>query len=385
MPSGTGQRTTPINTELKGAFLEHQVRTSEPVVALVDAELLPLFDQVDTTGAGIAHTVVIGDLPATMPAALASTSVQSWAALTEAATEPRTPTDPLPSDVCTIMYTSGTTGPSKGVLLPQAHCFLFAKGASDAIALVESDHYFVGIGDEWGQDFEERFGVRLFQGFGMTEVNMVSYIDPADPVQAGCAGRVLTEHFDVIIADPRPTSRSPPVRSGRSWCGPATRSASTSATSRWRTRRWRRGGTCWFHTGDAGRFDAEGRLFHVDRLRDRIRRRGENISSYEVEQVVNSHPAVAESAAVGCGSRAPAARRRSRSAWRCTPAPKLDPVALLDFCRDRMPRYAVPRYVEVHDELDKTPSGKIRKQAMRDAAISAATWDRESVGYQLRR
>jgi crotonobetaine/carnitine-CoA ligase len=142
----------------------------------------------------------------------------------------------------------------------------------------------------------------------------------------------------------------------------------------------------WFHTGDAGRFDAEGRLHFIDRLKDRIRRRGENVSSYEVEQVLNLYPGVVESAAVGVKVEGAGGEEEIKACLVLDGVGgELDPVALLDFCTERMPRYAVPRYVQVVAELDKTPSGKVRKQALRDAGVTADTWDRESVGYTVRR
>ena len=144
----------------------------------------------------------------------------------------------------------------------------------------------------------------------------------------------------------------------------------------------------WFHTGDAGRFDAEGRLHFIDRLKDRIRRRGENISSYEIEQVLNEHPAVLESAAVGIRVEGaggeeeikavlvlhdgPGAPLRTR--WPCS-------TTAWSTC----PATPCPATWRSWPTWTRPPSGKIRKQAIRDTGITPATWDRESVGYQLRR
>ncbi|MCP5025843.1 MAG: AMP-binding protein [Actinomycetia bacterium] len=455
---------TPINTELKGAFLEHQVRNSEPRVVLVDAGLVPLFDQVNAAGVGIEHTVIIEDVPALpgpLPAALEATRVRSWGEVVEGvAIDPALVLDTDPTDVCTIMYTSGTTGPSKGVLMPQGHCTLFAVGAAYATALTEADHYFVcmpffhanglfmqvwaalvagasatatkrfsvstwlddviacdatvtnalgvmpefiyrspvdprdrstkltrvmavPVAEEWGAGFEERFGVTLVQGFGMTEVNMIAYSDPADPVLPGCAGRVYDEFFEVVIGDPDTDAALPPDTIGEILVRPRVpfffnlgyHQMPDKTVEAWRN--------LWFHTGDAGFLDGEGRLWFVDRLKDRIRRRGENISSYEIEQVVNEHPAVVESAALGVKVEGAGGEEEVKL---CVVVDgEIDPVELLDYCVPRMPRYAVPRFVEVVGELDKTPSGKVRKKAMRDLGITDTTWDRDSVGYMVPR
>lgn len=459
---------TPVNTEIKGSFLEHQVRNSEPVVVLVDAELLGSFNLVDAGGVGIGHTVVIGagdEVAAPLPAPLAATRRHRWDELVEGVEiDPALVLEPAPSDVCTIMYTSGTTGPSKGVLLPQAHCFLFAKGSAEAVELTAEDRYFVSmpffhanalfmqvyaclvagapatvvkrfsvtswldqiidcgatatnalgvmpefifrqppdprdrdhrvtrimavpIAEEWGAAFEERFGVRLVQGYGMTEINMVAYSDPADPVMAGCAGRVLEEYFEVIVADPETDEPLPAGEAGEILVRPKAPFCFNQGYFRMADKTVEAYRNLWFHTGDAGRFDAEGRLFFIDRLKDRIRRRGENISSYEIEQVLNEHPAVLESAAIGIRVEGAGGEEEIKAVLVLHPgeAEGFDPVALLDYCAERMPRYAVPRFIELVDDLDKTPSGKVRKQAMRDAGVSPVTWDRESVGYVVRR
>lgn len=130
--------------------------------------------------------------------------------------------------------------------------------------------------------------------------------------------------------------------------------------------------------------DSEGRLFFVDRIKDRIRRRGENISSYELEQTLNEYPGVIESAAVGL--RVPGAGGEDEiKAVIAINGPSPDPEAFLDWCVPRMPRHTVPRYLEFVAELDKTASGKIRKQAIRDAGVTEDTWDRESIGYVISR
>jgi len=140
----------------------------------------------------------------------------------------------------------------------------------------------------------------------------------------------------------------------------------------------------WFHSGDAGYFDDKGRLFYVDRIRDRIRRRGENISAYEVEEVINSHPDVVQCAVVGVKVD-DAGGEDELLAHIVSSSQVLEARVLLDWCVPRMPRYALPRFIEFVTDIERTASGKIRKQAIRDAGVTERTWDREAAGYVIPR
>jgi crotonobetaine/carnitine-CoA ligase len=139
----------------------------------------------------------------------------------------------------------------------------------------------------------------------------------------------------------------------------------------------------WFHTGDRARTDDDGYVYFIDRMKDAIRRRGENISSFEVERVVNTHDAVLESAAYGVPSEL--AEEEVMIAVVCKPGGELAPEALLDFCTERMAHFAVPRYVRFLDALPKTPSQRTQKYRLREEGVTADTWDREAHGYRVRR
>lgn len=454
----------PINTELRGGFLQHQVHNSSPRVIVAEDGLIERFADVDTSKVDIDTVIRVAGGTSTgnpLPDSLAGIRHLRIDELLDTTPRPEVLAEPQPSDVCTIMYTSGTTGPSKGVLMPQGHCYLFGLGTVAAMELTEDDRYFccmplfhanglfmqvyasllagaschvtkrfsvtdwldvvreeqitvtnalgvmpefifrspesphdrdhqlsrilaIPVAEEWGSAMEERFGVVLRQGFGMTEVNMVSYSDVDDPVLPGCAGLPLTDFFEVIIADPSTDIEVPRTEIGEILVRPKVPfcfnvgyfNMPEKTVEAWRN--------LWFHTGDAGRMDNDGRLFFVDRIKDRIRRRGENISSYELEQALNEHPAVTESAAVGLRVSGAGGEDEIKAVLALHGvAPK--PSEFLDWCVPRMPRHMVPRYLEFVTELDKTASGKIRKQAIRDAGVTSETWDRESVGYVVRR
>ncbi len=454
----------PINTELRGAFLEHQVRNSEPRIVATDRGLLGRFDMVDTPAVRVETTLLVDDgtdVIAAPGGALAGTPTASISDLLNTPARADAVLEAKPSDVCTIMYTSGTTGPAKGVLMPQAHCYLFGLTTSQALEITPEDRFYccmplfhanglfmqvyaslhggasmyitkrfsvaqwldiiidngitltnalgvmpefiwrsprtdrdrdhqlraviaLPVAEEWAAEFEERFGVRIVQGYGMTEVNMVALTGPADPVMSGCAGPPLDEYFEVVVADPDTDLPLPIGETGEILVRPRVpycfnvgyHQMPDKTVSAWRN--------LWFHTGDAGKFDDAGRLHFVDRLNDRIRRRGENISSYEVETVINGYEGVIESAVVGLRVEG-AGGEDEVLAVVAVDGPAPDPVEFLDWCVPRMPRHSVPRYLQFVAELDKTASGKIRKQVIRDAGATADTWDRESVGYTVAR
>ncbi|HBQ03922.1 MAG TPA: hypothetical protein DD646_01200 [Acidimicrobiaceae bacterium] len=454
----------PVNTELRGGFLEHQIINSSPRMIVVDDNLMGRFSSFDPSETGIETVVGVGDESSpdiSKLGLLAEVSQVRMDSLLDTTPNTEKLADPSPSDVCTIMYTSGTTGPSKGVLMPQGHCYLFALGIVAAMELTEQDRYFccmplfhanglfmqvyasllagsschvtkrfsvtdwlnivreenitvtnalgvmpefifrsppspsdrdhkmtrilaIPVAEEWGVAMQERFGVKLRQGFGMTEVNMVAYSDLDDPVMSGCAGPPLSDFFEVIIADPDSDVELPRDQVGEILVRPKIPFCFNVGYFKMPDKTVEAWRNLWFHTGDAGRMDSEGRLFFVDRIKDRIRRRGENISSYELEQTLNEYPGVIESAAVGL--RVPGAGGEDEiKAVIAINGPSPDPEAFLDWCVPRMPRHTVPRYLEFVAELDKTASGKIRKQAIRDAGVTEDTWDRESIGYVISR
>ena len=148
---------------------------------------------------------------------------------------------------------------------------------------------------------------------------------------------------------------------------------------------WRNG---WFHTGDQFTQDEHGNFFFLDRIKDVIRRRGENISSFEVEAEVLSHPLVKDAAAVAV--RNPdldeaAGDEEVKVAVVLEEGASLEPVELVEYLAARMPAYWVPRFVEFLPELPRTESHKLKKADLREAGITPATWDRERAGVKLQR
>jgi crotonobetaine/carnitine-CoA ligase len=143
-------------------------------------------------------------------------------------------------------------------------------------------------------------------------------------------------------------------------------------------RAWRNG---WFHTGDGFRRDAQGNFYFVDRLKDAMRRKGENISSLEVEGHVRAHPGVLEVAAIAAPSEFGPGEDEVKVLVVPRPGLKIDPAELLAFLEPTMPRFMLPRYVEMVADLPKTPTARVRKVELREDCLTASTWDRVAGKY----
>ena len=228
--------------------------------------------------------------------------------------------------------------------------------------------------------FTERFGVDIYTIFNMTEISS-PIVSEANPTKIGTCGRVR-DGVDVRLVDrndcevPIGEIGEMLVRTDRPWAMNSGYNANPEATAE----AWRNG---WFHTGDAFRRDEDGYFYFVDRVKDAIRRRGENISSFEVEADVCSHPAVREAAAVAV----PSEFSEDEVMVIVAPVPgqKLEARQLAEFLIETMPYFMVPRYIRILDELPKTPSAKVMKADLRKEGVTPDTWDREAAGLRVRR
>jgi crotonobetaine/carnitine-CoA ligase len=233
-------------------------------------------------------------------------------------------------------------------------------------------------------DFQERFGVKFIEGYGLTETGMATYMDPTrDPVP-GTIG-VANPGYEVTVVEPGTDRPLPPETPGeivvdmkipnivmRAYYGMPEKTAEDFRNLK-------------LHTGDLGRMDENGYIYFMDRVKDYIRRRGENVSSMEVERQVGEHPNIKEAAAIGVKA-GEGASSEDEIMIVCIPegaAP--DPVELTEFMAERMPYFMVPRYIRFVDSLPKTPTERVQKVKLRDEGITADTWDREAAGVQVKR
>jgi carnitine-CoA ligase len=232
-------------------------------------------------------------------------------------------------------------------------------------------------------EFKTRFGVPLVTtGFGMTEIGFPIASLGNTPNAATCGRRrsgppgyevkIVDEHdHEVPIGEVGELV----VRSYEPWAMNAGYWKMPDVTAH----AWRNG---WFHTGDAFREDEEGWLYFVDRMKDAVRRRGENISSFEVEAGIVRHPAVAEVAVVAVPSEL--GEGDILAAVVVLAGEELTPEALIEFLIPTMPRFMIPRYVEFVDSLPKTDATmRVRKIELRERGVVETTWDRETAGIVL--
>jgi crotonobetaine/carnitine-CoA ligase len=224
----------------------------------------------------------------------------------------------------------------------------------------------------------QRFGVETFSGaYGVTEASLISWQPPGVRNKPNAAGVVNDEYFDVRVFDDADNEvpsgdqgeivirpKRPHVMFEGYWGRPD----ATVGTSR----NW------WYHTGDIGVIDSERFLYFVDRKADYLRRRGENISSFEVERVLMRHGALADVAVHAVPS------KLTEDDLKVTATLKdgtdLTEEALFRWCVDELPYFALPRYVEFRAELPRSPVGRVLKRELRSEGVTATTWDAEAAG-----
>ena len=233
-------------------------------------------------------------------------------------------------------------------------------------------------------EFQERFGVKFIEGYGLTETGMATYMDPTKPAVPGSMGKA-NPGYEVSIVEPDTDRPLPPDTPGeivvdmkipnivmRAYYGMPEKTAEDFRNLK-------------LHTGDLGRMDADGYFYFMDRVKDYIRRRGENVSSMEVERQVSDHPNVKEAAAIGVKAGEGASSEDEIMIVCIAEGEAPDPAELTHWMAERMPYFMVPRYIRFVEALPKTPTERVQKVKLREEGITDDTFDREAAGITIRR
>ena len=446
----------PINTAYRGAFLAHQVSTTTPSIAVISPEYVGRILDVQDSFETVKHFYLVGEDEQVAQSIADLTAkgktASNWKELLNS--EKLELPNVKYSDLGSIFFTSGTTGLSKGVMMPHAHMYLFADETVSLTRLTEEDTYmscgplfhgnsqflaaypsliagsryvlqerfsasqwinqirtskatvtnFIGVMMDfvWQQDrkvddadnhlrcvfaaptassileeYKERFGIEAFvEVFGLTETCMPILTPYGVDRPAGAAGLLNKEWFDIRLVDSETDEEVEVgevgeliVRAVYPWTscqGYFAMPDKTAETFR----------NLWFHTGDGLKRDEDGWYYFVDRLKDALRRRGENISSYEVEQALVSHPSIEEIAAVGVPADQEAGEDEVMIFIVPEEGKEVIPQEVWEYSETQLPDFAIPRYIQVLSELPKTPSEKVRKIELREMGVGPETSDR---------
>lgn len=435
----------PLNTGHRGYLLTYMLDKADCKALVVDAAFLPQVLEVICDLPKLLDVVVVGaEPPAGAPGAK---RWHRWDAVTDNAGDPR-PVDVAWNDPFVIMFTSGTTGPSKGSVMPHNYAWVMAEMVATAGAYTEADCLYNalplfhgnaqvlstapallsgarmvlaekfsasafwdevrrhgctefnyigtilsvlmkaepsprdrdhplrlmlggGAGPGLFEAFEERFGVTLVEGYGMSEIGLPLMATMTER-KVGTCGRPAPNYEARLVDDdglavPPNTPGELLVRPKQPWSMLLGYYNMPEKT----VEAWR---DLWFHTGDYLQRDDDGWYVFVDRKKDALRRRGENISSFEVERILMTHPEIAEVAAIPAQSDLGENEvmicvvRRAGSA--------LAGADLARWCEGAMAAFMVPRYIRFLDALPKTPTARVEKYKLRQDGITADTWDR---------
>lgn len=227
------------------------------------------------------------------------------------------------------------------------------------------------------EEFEERFDVTLIEGYGLTETATVATVNKPDSRRVGSIGKSLSyTRVDIVDEDDKPV---PPGDIGEIVVRPTEANTTMKRYYRQPDKTVDAWQNLWFHTGDLGYKDEDGYVYFVDRKEYAISKQNETISSFEIERVITEHPDIQEVSVFGVPS------ERNDEDIKAVVLPKQDaditPVDIIRHCEDHLPYFKLPRYVELVDELPKTPTERVKKYKLKQQGNSDA-WDREN-GYEL--
>ncbi|SOD72104.1 crotonobetaine/carnitine-CoA ligase [Jatrophihabitans sp. GAS493] len=448
-----GQIEVPISTAYKYQFLTHVLNDSGAQTLVIEDAYVGRLLQVAADLKYLQTVVIHGD-PSAADLLRGSYRVLHFSELEEHGV--RDPVPGNPAALLAYMYTSGTTGASKGVMCSHAHAYTYASREDDTdprprpgdrvLLTLPMFH----IGGQWSWVYQaliqqatcvietgfsvskfwaivreqkitvtgllgsmaellwqrpaaaddadnpleiavmapmpsdragfcKRFQVQASTAYGMSEIGRV--MDGPVGSVVGTEAGFRRDCYELRLVDERGTDM-PIGQSGELWVRPVEPLTVMSGYLNRPESNAEMMVDGWLHTGDVLRCDETGRYYFVDRVKDALRRRGENVSSFEVESVINQHPAVLESAVVAVRSQLTEDEIRAIIVLR--EGYEFDPEQLTGFLIERLPYFMVPRYLETASSLPRTPTQKVRKFELRTSELGPDVWDREAAGIRLR-
>ena len=450
--SKLGAVLVPLNTALMGDLLRYELEDSQARALVIEPSLLSAFEPVR----GFLN--LSGEWVTGHPAGghRWPDGMKPWDSL-RSSLPPPTGESPGPSDPAAILYTSGTTGPPKGAVIPHEKYLttpreiglrseldpssvlftglpLFHCNAQEMTALTALENDLTAAFEErfhattywetaarygathvsllvsmvnvlykqpakpsdrghgvrvaltagatkevWPK-FEERFGLKIIELYGMTECGCTTIMNPPGAIRVGSVGTPLGfVQAEIVDEHDRPVAPGTPgeliVRPRR----PFTMFLEYYRKPEKTVEAWR---NLWFHTGDLMKRDADGYYYFLDRKKDVIRRRGENLAPYDVETVLNQHPGVFESVVVGVP--AEVGEEDVKAFVQLKPGATVAVEELFTFAADRLPFFMVPRYVEFIEEIPKTANQKAQRYLLK-GKLTGREADREKLGVKVRR
>jgi crotonobetaine/carnitine-CoA ligase len=448
-----------ISDAYKGGFLAHPLQLSQSRTLITTAtlahRLIDIQDEIPIRQILLVEDAALQE--PVEPPVFRNITVQRLVDLyADDASNP--PLVATPQDCAAVLLTSGTTGASKGVMMPHSQFYFFAEEDAQLMRLTENDVYMTGFplfhgnaqfltvypslivgahcvlyprfsASDWAgrarrsgatvtnllgatmaficaqapspddrahrirciyaaplapdlaAPFSERFAVHEFvDGFGQTEISNVFMTPPGALRPAGASGVLVDQWFEIKLADPETGDEVPQGQAGELLVRHKQPGIISSGYLGMPDKTIESRRELWFHTGDALKRDAEGWYYFVDRVKDALRRRGENISSFEVEAVLRAYPGIADCAVVGVAADQLAGEDEVMAFVVPQTGHEIDFAAVASWSDARMPAFMIPRYFESLAELPRTPTEKVRKKELRERGVGPNSWDRSKAG-----
>lgn len=443
----------PVNTAYKADFLQYILDSSDSKLLFIAEEYLDRMPPIKNRIKGLERVVVWtrGGKAKFDRHGFRFAKMKSYADFIKGSRSAEPGVEVVFTDYARLMFTSGTTGRSKGVMRPSAADYSSARNCAEIMDLGPSDVYFTclplfhsnamvmtvypalikgakAVVEEkysasrfwkwmndykvtrfntvgtvsyfmWNtppspeekthkvklvlgspaphdiiEEFMDRFNIKLMEGYGLTETGQCTWMRPGEPFRVGSCGKEAPG-YEIKIADPESDEELPRGEVGQIVVRPRIPNIMLHFYNKMPEKTVEDFRNLWFHTGDAGWMDKDGYIYFTDRVKDYIRRRGENISSFEVEKTVLSHPLVKECAAIGVKAET---GRHAEDEVMVVIVPEKgarpDPAEIVKFLEPSMPAFMIPRFIKFASSLPKTGTERVQKNKLREKGAEGA-WD----------